>query len=293
MVDFPFLKGQENQALFIIGNGFDLYHDILSKYKHFYCWLNLNGYESLANDMQHIFDQLDEKKETLWSNFEQALGSYHLDKLYRHYYRTPNDSLGEDKWNIAANCVVEKVHDVCIRIRPLIKEWARQIKTYHVKERFDLPKNSFYLTFNYTKLLEDAYNIPWKNICHIHGKVDDEGELITGHDFAKELKANASSDEEEEAKKKIISEINQLEKNQSRQIERHKEFFESLSSVSHIVVLGHSLGNIDLRYFGEVLSSVPKDAMWHFSYHGESDIKRIEVFIKLTARKMRYEIFDL
>ena len=40
---FSDLKGFEKEILYIIGNGFDLYHGIPTSYKDFYCWLNCHG----------------------------------------------------------------------------------------------------------------------------------------------------------------------------------------------------------------------------------------------------------
>lgn len=34
-----------------------------------------------------------------------------------------------------------------------------------------LDSDGYYITFNYTHTLEDIYDIPWKQILHIHGEV--------------------------------------------------------------------------------------------------------------------------
>lgn len=292
MVTFPFLNGYEKITLFIIGNGFDLYHGILSKYKHLCCWLNLNGHESFVDEMQHVFQQLDGKIDTLWCNFETALGCYDLDKVYLHYYETPKYSSDSSIWEKAANDTVDKVHDLCVQIRPLMKEWGRAIKINHVVPQFVLPKDSKFLTFNYTKVLEEIYGIPSVNICHIHGCVDGSEELITGHDS---IRGNtifgAKSDEEERAKKEIVRHVNGIAKDKTGQYEKNKAFFEKLSNVKRVVVLGHSLSDIDLHYFGKVLSSIKKDAIWHFSIHSEDDRKRINVFkIKCKQSPIGHDI---
>ena len=278
---FPFLNGYEKITLFIIGNGFDLYHGILSKYKHLCCWLNLNGHESFVDEMQHVFQQLDGKIDTLWCNFEVALGDYNLDQVYLRYYEEPMYLSNYNIWDKAANDVVDKVHDLCVQIRPLMKEWVQAIKINHVVPQFVLPMDSNYLTFNYTKVLEEIYGIPSVNICHIHGCVDDGEELITGHDSIKgDTVFGAQSNEEERAKQKIVRQINGLAKDKTGQYEKNKAFFEKLSNVKHVVVLGHSLSEIDSHYFGKVLKSIRKDAIWHFSiYSGDqNNRKRVDSF---------------
>lgn len=275
--EFPFLKDAEGNTLFILGNGFDLYHDALTKYKHFCCWLNLNGEEDFVTDMQQVFHMLDGKVDSLWSNFEEALGYYDIDKIYRYYYRNPDDSLGVNKYEIASNKVTDNVRRLCSKIRPEMKKWASQISLNGIEQRFELSKKSWYLTFNYTKILESIYGIPTEHICHIHGCIDDSEELITGHDqsFIRP-NYNAQSDEEERAKEKIKDILFMYYKDQKKQIDKNETFFLSLQEIKHIVVIGHSLADIDLGYFGKVLSLTDKNTTWHFSYHSEDDKKHVD-----------------
>ena len=281
----PELNGQEERVLYIIGNGFDLNHNIPSRYRDFYYWLKEKDpkYEEFANDMQTIFHELNNEESTLWSNFEKALGQYDVDKIYKYYYRSPDNLSSENKYEIAGEKVVSKVRNVSELIRPLMTLWAKQIDLSHVMPKLQLAKQSYYFTFNYTKVLEDVYNISPKHICHIHGCVDHVGELVTGHDsFLSTNNLNADCEEEEMAKQKIVREMNRLAKDQNSQIEKHKLFFLSLPSVSHVVVIGHSLANIDLQYFGKILSIIPHDAKWYFSTHLQSDNERIIQVVKLT-----------
>ena len=289
---FPFLEGNEKNTLFIMGNGFDLCHGVMSKYKHFCCWLNLNGHESFVDEMQHVFQQLDGRIDTLWCNFETALGGYDHDQVYLYYYKEPVYSSRYNIWEKAANDVVVRIQDLCAQIHPLMKEWVRSINISHVTPRFVLPIDSKYLTFNYTKLLEEKYGVPSTNICHIHGCLSESGELVTGHDNIKdETIFGAKSDEEEKAKQKIIRQMNRMAKNKTVQYEKNKVFFNKLSNIKHVVVIGHSLSDIDLHYFGKVLSSIKNDAIWHFSIHSEDDRKRINVFkIKCKQSPIGHDI---
>lgn len=278
-IEFPFLKDAEENTLFVIGNGFDLYHGALSKYKHFCCWLNLNGAENFVTEMQQVFYKLDGKVDSLWSNFEEALGYYDIDKIYRYYYKTPDDSLGVNKYGIASNMVADSVRRLCNKIRPEMKKWASQIFLNSIEQKFELSPKSWYLTFNYTKLLENVYDIPAEHICHIHGCIDDSEEIITGHDqsFIRP-DYNAQSDEEDRAKEKIRDILNAYYKDKKKQIAKNETFFLSLPEIKHIVVIGHSLADIDMGYFGKILSITNNNTIWHFSYHSEDDKKHIDKF---------------
>ena len=57
-IEFPDLKNQEKRTLYIIGNGFDLFHGIDSKYEDFYYWLNSNRHKDFVRDFQNIFGSL-------------------------------------------------------------------------------------------------------------------------------------------------------------------------------------------------------------------------------------------
>ena len=277
--EFSFLKDAEKNTLFIIGNGFDLYHGALSKYKHFCCWLNLNGSEDFVTEMQQVFHKLDGKADSLWSNFEEALGYYDIDKIYRYYYQIPDDSQDGNKYAIASNMVADDVQRLCNKIRPEMKRWASHISVNNIEQKFELPTQSWYLTFNYTKILENIYDIPAGHICHIHGCIDDSEEIITGHDqsFIRP-NYNSQSDEEERAKEKIKDILYAYYKDQKKQIDKNETFFLSLPEIKHVVVIGHSLADIDLGYFGKVLSLTNKNTIWHFSYHSEDDKKHVDKF---------------
>lgn len=281
LLEFPDLKGKETETLFIIGNGFDLYHEVLSKYKHFCSWLNLNGYENFVNEMERIFPLLDNKQISLWSNFEEALGSYDLNDLYKRLHKPTNDIFEPEKWQDAA---WEEIGETIKKIRPLMREWASQISIKNVEDTLKLSKNSHYFTFNYTKILEDVYKIPHENVLHIHGTVEDE-EVITGFNFTKNPENHdAPTDEEMYVERGYLKALNKLDKDINGQWGKSRIVLSSLADMSRVVVLGHSLGKIDSRYLYMIANAVPSDAHWHFSKHTEKDEEQINTFLN-TCKK--------
>lgn len=66
-------------------------------------------------------------------------------------------------------------------------------------------------------------------------------------------------------------------------IQKKKDFFRELDIAETAIVIGHSLSEVDMDYFTEI-DKISNIKNWIFSYHGLSDIKRIEVFA------MRYGI---
>lgn len=278
-IEFPDLKGKESETLFIIGNGFDLHHGISSEYMDFLCWLRFRGYENFVERMEAIFDNLVllGRTSSLWNDFERTLDRYDVDKIYGRLHTPTNEMYELEKWKAQS---FEEVGKTTRRIRPLMMEWAKQINIRGVKPDLELSKDSFYLTFNYTKVLEEVYEISATQICHIHGSVDDD-ELIVGHT----RKSNPESlykvrDEEEVVMRGYLSDLNELDKDIKACIARHQDFFESIRGVSRVVVLGHSLNTIDLPYIAKVAKKVSQNAHWHFSKHAEKDEGNIRNFEK-------------
>lgn len=52
-------------------------------------------------------------------------------------------------------------------------------------------------------------------------------------------------------------------------LERNKAFFDGLSSVTEVFVLGHSLAHVDEPYFSAVLDRVDPKANWSVSYYND------------------------
>lgn len=57
-------------------------------------------------------------------------------------------------------------------------------------------------------------------------------------------------------------------------IKRHRQFFESLKNVKLITILGHSLSDVDLPYFQEIVRHInrPENVRWQFTLHSDRDV---------------------
>lgn len=59
------------------------------------------------------------------------------------------------------------------------------VKNAEVKKDFENllieDENNFFITFNYTKTLEEIYGINENYICHIHGYIDEDSNILVGH----------------------------------------------------------------------------------------------------------------
>lgn len=261
-VNLPILNGVEPNTLYIIGNGFDLYHGLKTKYKHFYSWLILNDKEHFVNDMENIFQFPSPHGNLLWQDFEAILGEYDIDVIHRLFSgKKSNPIYDEDYQNRAAQRFCEIVSNIPLYLR----EWIGSVDINNVKPKLPLSSKSWYLTFNYTLMLEKVYAIPDNHICHIHNSIAEQKSLITGHKNYFSMNGIDLHDfNYEKSLEKIASEVNKLYKPVDNQIEIHKDFFTGLTHISHVVVVGHSLSNIDMPYITKVFHHVQDNTKWYF-----------------------------
>ncbi len=259
------LAGKEAETLFIIGNGFDLYHGLESRYSNFRGWLlrnatPQNGYKEFVEGMERLFP-LETSQDMLWSNFEKALGRYDVNMIDEEY-RKANGRDSEHK-------MLLETQKLCSQIRENMADWAAGIPLGKVRKQLDLNTDSWYLTFNYTKVLEDIYTIPDTHICHIHGDVKHKNDVITGHDW--EYHHPDNDTESDVIRADMHEAFNKLLKKPDNQMEKHSDFLKGLAGIKHIVVIGHSLQDVDKDYFVKISQSVSPNAQWHFCEHQPKD----------------------
>lgn len=279
-VNLPNFGNEDKNTLYFIGNGFDLFHGVKSKFIHFYSWLNLKDevHEQFASDMEDIFTESGVHGNWLWRNFEEALGLLDVDDLHGRFSGKENNEFYDEDYQKRAS---QHIHTVTSKIPAYLKEWVKFTNESTIHQKLPLSPKSFYLTFNYTLFLEQVYNIPQDHILHIHNSFADEAPLITGHltDF-REKYNDTDSINIERSKQNIIEEANLLRKPVEKLIKENHVFFDLLSNVKNIVIFGHSLSKIDRQYFTEVVSRVQDNAHWYFVFKGETSRAMYEDVIK-------------
>ena len=69
-------------------------------------------------------------------------------------------------------------------------------------------------------------------------------------------------------------------------IKYHKKFFNSISPVDEIIVMGHSYNDIDMPYFYEIAKHIKQNTQWKLYFHKDSDKKNaIKLMHKLKVKK--------
>lgn len=279
---FPYLSPKAQEVLYILGNGFDIAHGISSRYSDFEKWVKERGNNRLIGMMDIFFSN----EHYLWADVETALGEYREEEIFD--YCKPNEEIDYDHM-MRSVAAIEDGPDWLFK--PILDdflenftEWVDSIDISHARQQLQIESQSKFLTFNYTETLEKVYGIPDDNILHIHGSRAVKGNTyIIGHNNIKPENFydtfNGELYFEQDTKNKIIGWMNKLHKDTSSIIRHNASFFCSLSGITHVVVIGHSVNEVDWSYFDEVNKSVGSNALWHFHYHSSDDKKRIEAYI--------------
>lgn len=268
-IQLPISKGKERNTLFFIGNGFDLFHELKTKFIHFYSWLNLNSkeHEQFVAEMESFFQAHGIHGNNLWKDFEDALGEINIKYIQEHYSGVEENSLYDEKYQKRA---AQMFHETTCKIPLYLKEWISKLDISNVTPRLVLSEDCRYLSFNYTLLLESVYRIPQERILHIHHCYTDKEDLVTGHNKRFTKWPNHENDNIEKALQNISTEANALRKPVLDIIKQHSSFFQSLSDISTVIVFGHSLSDIDMPYFKEVLEHIKDNAEWLFIVYDDA-----------------------
>lgn len=291
--------------LYIIGKGFDLMHCVPSSY---YSFRDSPGKNSSLRFPLESFWTPDD----IWADFENALAKFNAKAMssafmidnYLDLYDVYDGDSGVAEFYMAAEAAAFPIVTVASELPQRFRMWVNSLSI----GTDDRPLRSMFLKgkvlcFNYTEFVESLYGIPEDRVCYIHGcrrkkKNKPAEELILGHQPGASDSALNYEDEipksikqpykryliesAQETALQIISDHDDLlTKHSSQIIEQHHKFFDGLSGINEIVVIGHSLSQVDWDYFEAVCSGLKdKDTVhWYFGCHGLRDLHNIEKLI--------------
>lgn len=262
-------------TLYIMGNGFDLAHEMKTSYMGFKKFLETNqNYNDLVDKLEYFYSGKEDFK--LWENFETALGNVSVNNIMSYARELAEENRDEDdiegQFHYQEDLLDIDSKSIHENLANAFCEWIYQISTNNIAPVFKLNKNDLFLTMNYTKTLEDVYQIQSGNILHIHGDVDD-GNLIFGHGnstFSSDVKEDSQSVITDNATSDAESLFEEFKKPVKKIIERNKSFFSQLNGkIDCVKIIGHSMSDVDMAYFERIFNEVGNNAEWIIYYHGE------------------------
>lgn len=317
------MKANTIKNLYVIGNGFDLYHHIKSKYSDFHKWLSDNEIDLLFQ----IEEILNVSKEDWWYQFEKNLGNIDLYEFISRITFENRPNYGSDDF---VESDIYKGHEHAEKellnlfndIKISLYNWAKTLEKGNPEKRMSLAKdNSFFINFNYTKTLEDLYGINHEQILHIHGCIDeDNNNLVLGHNKTEQKLFNKmekskikepiglteeqyeewQDDHSEDflfdiVQEGVINSVLKIKKPVDSIIKANHSLFESLSYVEKIFIYGFSFSDIDTPYIDRIIECIDKKKVrWEISWHNENDKGNINTYMKRTAiDRNLWSIFNL
>lgn len=275
--------------LYIIGNGFDIFTGLKSRYADFQHWLKYT-YPFVYENMDEVY----KIKETgeWWYNFEIQLGKLDVQQYIRKFPPS-EESIEERRKNVKQQRTVEKQYNLppdfrhdsdCARrlkglldvLRYCFEKWVEDIigcivapKYMHIERR-----DSFFINFNYTDVLQRLYRIKDEQILFIHGRALKHEHLVFGHNSRHIIKDMVGEDE-----RQTNFELDCYIKEPYDYIFKHEELLTILSDVEYVHVYGLSISEVDVDYLDWIEMNTPSNSNWEFSWYSEEDKNRIDQFI--------------
>ncbi|MBE4034348.1 hypothetical protein HJ127_19095 [Vibrio parahaemolyticus] len=287
------------QRLYVIGNGFDIYHGLPTSYLLFKDYLknnNITSYDNF-NDNFYYYNNIDD----LWANFEESLSNLDTEKVLDDYsdYLPHFSSDFKDRDIGAFDIEIQNfVNSITSSLKLSFIEFIKDaVNKGGQRKILNLIINDArFISFNYTSTLEKLYSVNEKDIFYIHGNVyNDNEDIILGHgvdpseiefcDYISNMDNNgvfveddwlscesdltnmAYNDGSSTLREYYLSSF----KNTEKILSDNEGFFKSLYNIEEVYVLGHSLSDVDLPYFNRLVKSLPRSTKWMVSYYTKEE----------------------
>lgn len=310
------------KKLYIIGNGFDLAHELHTDYWSFRTYLEDN-YPEFLEEFEKLYGihQLDDSEpwysdkaqdewnqavnNNLWSAFEEKMGypdtSYMLD-----FSSSILDDLDLDGGNIGIRDTMDVYWQdqfgFVNKLQTYFKEWIEQIDTSRIhpkKKELIGNDEDYFLNFNCTDVLESVYQIDV--VKHIHGNIESisDNPPIIGHcekvqcEKHRQLAKNADVEykEGESSIHDAISDyLEAILKDTNSIIRFHNSFFKSLNIIENIVIFGWSVGSVDIPYLLKIKECVSRNTKWTLYWYNDEAYAGLKRVFKEVEIDGNYEV---
>lgn len=309
-------------TLYVIGNGFDKAHGICTDYWDFRTFLEtyysdfLQEFERMygimpidysdpyysAND-QEIWNLSVNHK--FWSVLEKEIGYPDMTAM-ESFSSSVVENLSLESGSIGIRDTMDiywqQEYGFISKLQEHLKEWISHVDiSSAIPRKNNLFENDedYFLNFNYTETLEKIYHI--QNVLHIHGGIGIASDIdpIIGHcnkceiDQRRKLSKEADeifSEGESSIQNAIADYLYETFKDTNFIIKQHDHFFQKLCSVDHVVLIGWSVGDVDVPYLCKIRDSIKKDAKWTICYYKEEEYTTIK---RTLVQNSIYEQFKV
>ncbi len=273
--------------LFIIGNGFDLAHDLPTKYWNFREYLEENYPDFLnAFELHHRIipgDSIERKQDLLWNDLETNLANINEDVIIE-------DALSVEMGLESGDVGIEDTLRIYFKrdfqyidkMAEYLRKWVSGIdirKASPITSSIQKETDDMFITFNYTQVLEGIYRVDPKKVVHIHGVVDDDlDEPVLGHGNISRIqdicgRRNHAQIKFDEKESSICNVLDDYYNATFKDVQRYMRKLYGLYQfpIQEIIVLGHSIAGVDLPYFKQIDELTGRKAIWKVYYFRESE----------------------
>lgn len=272
--------------LYVIGNGFDANHGLKSLYSDFLKYMCIYHHD----DYHRIGTMFcDGNPSTLWKDFENNLIYFDVNKSVKNnLQKLISEARQNPKRNLNILTSLENACDTLyIDLCDLFRSWVCETLVNNVVDKkYVLDCSDYFLSFNYTNILETVYGIPSSHICYIHGNLV-ENELripIFGHDISKEnvkdyitldsktieIITCECNEDPDNVKDVYVNLLTDFQKKKEEPMCLLLDFLKTIGkdNIDSLYILGHSMGDSDKSYFEVFNRSIGVKTPIFVSYFG-------------------------
>lgn len=181
-------KNISNNTLYVIGNGFDIYHGVKSSYCDFSRSIGKNS--TLRNTLELYVNK---PQTEIWGDFEDSLA--HIDRgsvlrqldnfLYIYDVKEEDDDdFKTSSFFLAIDSTLDGLDELIEDLPKRFKSWISALspKNNETPLKQIIHTNAQFINFNYTEFLETLYDVKKENIIYIHGdRRNRKDTLVLGH----------------------------------------------------------------------------------------------------------------
>lgn len=292
------------RSVFIIGNGFDLAHNIDSSYESFRKYLkkqypntneddfvlpdriiDRNGEDVFCDEeaVSFLLRIISKAEGEQWNDVETSLGLLDFSECFDDIFYERDEDGDIDSWkqvytneDIASNILLPTLN-----VTKYFSDW---VYTIHIGGAVEAKKdfmqlldkeNDLFLSFNYTDTLERIYNV--KNVVHIHGKQGEK--ILFGHGNTEDY--YESNMDQYIGAENILDEIqNRLKKDTSSALRQHQYFFDAINEeCDKVYTYGFSFSEVDQIYIKKICEKLSDHAVWYLNDY--DDVQKRERYTKI------------
>ncbi|MDW3910801.1 AbiH family protein [Staphylococcus saprophyticus] len=287
--------------LFVIGNGFDMAHNLSTSFEEFKKYIENRINKSKKKEKENLF--------SIYAILNSAEGSYNcktnilkdsdssewnLFETILAYIGSLNESEEYCKENSFRNDMLQE--NVLIDLQSLFTQWINSIDEHSTRRTRLFKNDDLFLNFNYTKTLQKNYrfSVCNKNINHIHvlkNKCNKQYHYGHGENFIKEVESPGLDNE------KINFFGLNTKKDTKNIIQNNKRFYEKLqkSKIKELFFWGFSLSEVDKPYIEKIFednkSTITKVYLSKYQFYSRDKVKFVE-FLKKYNLENKLESFN-